>query len=475
MSPDPPAGAVRTRFAPSPTGYLHIGGARTALYAWAHAKKAGGEFILRIEDTDAERSTGEARRAIVDSLDWLGLGHSGPFLQSEGAARHRELARGLVEAGEAYRCYMTPEELGKLREEMRARGEKPRYDRRWRDSGAAPPAGVDPVIRLKMPLEGSTVVDDLVKGAITIDNRELDDPVILRADGTPTYNFACAADDREMGITHVIRGEDHISNTPKQMRAIEALGGPVPSYAHLPLILARAVGEDGAPQDDAEGQPRYERMSKRNGAVDVLHYKREGFLPAGLLNYLACLGWAPGAEEIFGPDEFVSRFDLSEVNRAACRFDLQKLMWVNNRHMRLLGPARLGEMTDPPLPAGVAGMFHERAHTLRELEGDASYFVSRPEGASVGDMGEAARAAFQAFVPGLSALGEWTPESIKGLIKERVRQSGLRFKDIGMPLRLALTGRAETPDISEVAAILGKEETLARLEACGFQVTESAR
>lgn len=466
MSRDSPPGGVRTRFAPSPTGYLHIGGARTALYAWAFARRRGGEFLLRIEDTDAARSTGDARRAIVDSLGWLGLEHTGPFLQSEGAGRHRALARRLVDEGKAYLCYTTPEELARLRDEMRARGEKPRYDRRWRDGGGTPPAGVDPVIRFKMPTEGGTVIADQVKGEISIDNRELDDPVILRADGSPTYNFACAADDHEMGITHVIRGEDHISNTPKQMHIIRALGDAVPSYAHLPLILAQAVGDDGSPQSGPDGQPRYERMSKRNGAVDVLHYRREGFLPAGLLNYLACLGWAPGEDEIFQADEFVGRFDLSEVNRAACRFDLRKLMWVNNRHMRRLGPGELAGMTTPPLTERVAAMFHERAHTLRELERDAAYFVSRPAVASLGEMAPAGGQAFRAFVADLSALDDWAAGTIKGLIKRHAKQAGLRFKDIGMPLRLALTGQGETPDISEIAEILGREETLARLEAC---------
>jgi len=466
-----PRRAMRTRFAPSPTGYLHIGGARTALFAWAAAKKLGGEFVLRIEDTDKERSTEEAKRAITASLDWLGIGYDGPYFQSERIARHREIAHRLVEEGKAYRCYMTPEELDALRKEQERRKQKPRYDRRWRDCGDAPPAGVDPVIRFKSPLQGRTLIPDLIKGNISIDNRELDDPVILRADGTPTYNFACGVDDWDMAVTHVIRGEDHISNTPKQMLLIDALGGPMPAYAHMPLILARAVGEDGAPAADEEGNPRYERMSKRNGAVDVMHYKAEGFLPEGLFNYLACLGWSPGVEEIFGADEFVGRFDLKDVNLAASRFDLDKLKWTNNRHMRRAGPEALGRMTEPQIPPEIVGLFHEHAKTLREIEGESAYFRGAPEPwGGAASMPEKEGGALRDLASRLESLDQWEATAIKGLIKETVSSHGVKFKDLGMPLRSVLTGRKETPDISQIAAILGKDETLARVRAAGIPV-----
>ncbi len=468
MSANSVTADVRTRFAPSPTGYLHIGGARTALYSWACARQRGGDFILRIEDTDPERSTREACQAITDSLDWLGLGYDGPHYQSENAGRHRELASRLLDEGQAYRCYMTPDELDSLRSEMIARKEKPRYDRRWRDSSDVPTKGVDPVIRFKMPLEGVTVIRDLVRGDISIDNAEQDDPVILRADGSPTYNFACGVDDMDMGITHVVRGEDHISNTPKQIHVIKALGGTVPQYAHLPLILAQAVDGHGAFVTDESGNPRYERMSKRNGAVDVMQYRRDGFLPEGVINYLACLGWAPGEREIFDMGEFAERFRIEDVNLAAARFDSGKLRWVNNQHMRRIGPSRLAAMTSVPVSEDVIAMFFERAHTLHELEAESRYFRERPPQVDIRFANESVREVFVSFVNSLNEVSSWDSSSVKALIKRSAKEGGIGFKEIGMPLRLALTGSRETPDISEVAGILGREESLARLQACGF-------
>src|SRR5499427_6469080 len=301
---------VRTRFAPSPTGYLHIGGARTALFSWAYARRHGGHFILRIEDTDLERSTEESVKAILDGMNWLGLDwNEGPFFQMQRLERYREVAEQLLSAGKAYRCYCTKEELEQMRAAQRARGEKPRYDGRWRDSKAAPPAGVTPVIRFKNPLEGEVTFRDLVKGPITIANAELDDLVLLREDGVPTYNFGVVVDDLDMGITHVIRGDDHVNNTPRQINIIRALGADVPVYAHLPTVL----GEDGT------------KLSKRHGAVGVMQYEAMGFLPEAMLNFLARLGWGHGDDEVFTRAQFVEWFDLDAISAAPARFDSDKL------------------------------------------------------------------------------------------------------------------------------------------------------
>src|SRR5215467_11856216 len=342
---------IRTRFAPSPTGFLHIGGARTALFSWAYARRHGGKFILRIEDTDLERSTEESEQAILEGMQWLGLDwDEGPFFQMQRLDRYRDIAEQLLREGRAYRCYCTREELEQMRAAQRARGEKPRYDGRWRDSKATPPSGVTPVIRFKNPLEGEVTFNDLVKGLITIANAELDDLVLLREDGVPTYNFGVVVDDLDMGITHVIRGDDHVNNTPRQINIIRALGADVPVYAHLPTVL----GDDG------------HKLSKRHGAVSVMEYRDAGFLSEAMVNALARLGWSHGDDEVFTREQLVEWFDIKHVNPAPARFDGDKLRWVNHEHIKKMSADALGaalkpflardgnDLTQGPPPAAVA-------------------------------------------------------------------------------------------------------------------------
>ncbi len=328
---------VRTRFAPSPTGFLHLGGARTALFAWAYARRHRGTFILRIEDTDVERGTPEALQAILDAMAWLGLDYDeGPFYQMQRMDRYREVVAEMLARGLAYHCYMSPAELDALRAAQMARGEKPRYDGRWRPENAAgmtPPPGVAPVVRFKNPLSGTVAWDDRVKGRIEISNAELDDLVIARPDGTPTYNFCVVVDDLDMRITHVVRGDDHVNNTPRQINIIRALGAEPPVYAHVPTVL----GEDG------------HKLSKRHGAVSVMQYEELGYLPEALVNFLAHLGWGHGDDEIFTRQQFVSWFDLDAINPAPSRFDTDKLKWVNQEHMKRLGEAELGRRLAPYL------------------------------------------------------------------------------------------------------------------------------
>ncbi|TFH08613.1 MAG: glutamate--tRNA ligase, partial [Nitrosomonadales bacterium] len=305
---------IRTRFAPSPTGYLHIGGARTALFSWAYARKHGGKFILRIEDTDIERSTKQSTQVIFDSMTWLGLDYDeGPFYQMQRLTRYHDAAEQLLLSGNAYYCYASKDELDTMREQQRAAGLKPRYDGRWRDSKQTPPPGIKPVLRFKNPLSGDVAFNDLVKGQIIIANSELDDLVLLRADGVPTYNFGVVLDDLDMNISHVIRGDDHVNNTPRQINILKALGEPLPQYAHVPIIM----GTDG------------ERLSKRHGAVSVMQYRDDGYMPEALINYLARLGWSHGDEEIFSRDQLINWFDLAAVNRSPAKFNLEKLRWIN--------------------------------------------------------------------------------------------------------------------------------------------------
>ncbi len=355
---------IRTRFAPSPTGYLHIGGARTALFSWAYARKHRGEFILRIEDTDLERHTEDAVTAIYDSMRWLGLHwDEGPYRQMERLPRYRAVAEQLIAAGHAYLCYASKEELDAMRDAQRARGEKPRYDGRWRPEnarGKTPPAGVTPVVRFRNPDEGTVGWHDLVKGPIEIANRELDDLVILRADGVPTYNFGVVVDDIDMQITHVIRGDDHVNNTPRQINVYDALGAPVPKFGHVPMIL----GPDG------------EKLSKRHGAVSVTQYDEDGFLPEALVNYLARLGWAHGDDEVFAVEQFVEWFDLGHISRSPAQFNPEKLLWLNQQYIKKAEPTRLatlvapriqrdgGDLSRGPELAVATALLRERATTL---------------------------------------------------------------------------------------------------------------
>src|SRR5712671_5422740 len=367
---------IRTRFAPSPTGYLHIGGARTALFSWAYARKHGGKFILRIEDTDLERSTESSVQAILDAMRWLGLDwDEGPFFQMQRLARYKEIASGLIARGKAYRCWATKEELDAMRERQRARGEKPRYDGRWRPErakavGLVPPADRPPVVRFRNPDEGGVVFHDLVKGPITVANAELDDLVLLRADGVPTYNFGVVVDDLDMNITHVIRGDDHVNNTPRQVNIFRALGAELPKFAHAPMIL----GADG------------ERLSKRHGAVSVMQYPEDGYLPEALVNYLARLGWSHGDEEMFTIEQFLHWFDLAHISRSAAQFNPEKLRWLNHQYLRQRSDADLAKLVAPrieraggklaggPELSAVVALLKERSETLAVLAGEAMMF-----------------------------------------------------------------------------------------------------
>ncbi|MHB1231307.1 MAG: glutamate--tRNA ligase [Burkholderiales bacterium] len=452
---------VRTRFAPSPTGYLHIGGARTALFSWAYARKHGGQFILRIEDTDLERSTDESVQAIFDGMAWLGLEYDeGPFFQMQRMPRYKQVIRQLLDAGHAYHCYCSKQELEAMREAQRAKGEKPRYDGRCRQRTTAVP-GVNPVVRFKNPLDGDVIIDDLVKGRVVVGNKELDDLIIARGDGTPTYNFCVVVDDWDMEITHVIRGDDHLNNTPRQINILQALGAPLPQYAHVPMIL----GHDG------------ERLSKRHGAVSVMQYFEEGYLPEALLNYLARLGWAHGDEEIFSLDQFVQWFELEAISKSAAKFDPEKLSWVNQQYLKAADNARLVELARPfmaqdccdpahgPDTAQVFGLLKERVSTLEELADAAVYFY-RPIEAHADlrrqHLTAAVKPALEALTARLESV-EWQRAALSALIKEICAAHGLKMPHVAMPLRIMITGEAQTPSIDAVMALIGREEVLRRL------------
>ncbi|WP_292979400.1 glutamate--tRNA ligase [Nitrosomonas sp.] len=453
---------VKTRFAPSPTGYLHIGGARTALFSWAFARKQGGKFVLRIEDTDLERSTQQSVQAILDGMAWLGLDYDeGPYYQMQRLNRYQEVAEHLLAQGLAYRCYASKEELDVLREQQRQAGLKPRYDGRWRDSKQTPPAGVQPVVRLKTPLEGIVVFDDLVKGKISVANHELDDLVLLRSDDTPTYNFGVVLDDLDMGITHVIRGDDHVNNTPRQINILKALGASIPQYAHVPMIL----GADG------------ERLSKRHGAVSVMHYRDQGYLPEALINYLARLGWSHGDEEIFSREQLVEWFDLAAINRSPAKFNPEKLTWLNQHYLKVADDARLAELVTPFLqergygqPAagnlpGIAGLLKDRVSTIEELADASAYFFKTIEPAAAlreQYFTAGIRPALEDLTGRLTGV-EWKREAIHHEIKQTVASHSLKFPNLAMPLRVMVTGEVQTPAIDAVLELLGKEETLLRL------------
>lgn len=459
---------VRTRFAPSPTGFLHIGGARTALFSWAYARHHGGKFILRIEDTDVERSTPEAVQAILDGMSWLGLGYDeGPFYQMQRISRYKEVIQQLLDEGKAYHCYTSPEELTRTREAQMAAGLKPRYDGRWRpESGKKlpePPVGVQPVVRFKNPLDGVVAWEDQVKGRIAIANDELDDLIIARADGTPTYNFCVVVDDWDMEITHVIRGDDHVNNTPRQINILKALGGTVPQYAHLSMIL----GDDG------------QKLSKRHGAVSVMQYDEDGYLPEAVLNYLARLGWSHGDEEVFDMVQFCQWFDLDHITPSAAQFNTEKLNWLNAHYIKQTDNTRLAAEVIRRLGArgiitvggpdltGVVGLYKERASTLNELADAVGYFYQQIHPAP--DVLEKhltpdVRPVLQALTAEL-ALGEWTQQALHDAIQHTVTANSLKFPKVAMPLRVMVTGIAQSPSIDAVMALLGRDETLRRLNA----------
>ncbi|WP_306394077.1 glutamate--tRNA ligase [Telluria beijingensis] len=458
---------VRTRFAPSPTGYLHLGGARTALYSWAYARHFGGTFILRIEDTDLERSTPEAVQAILDGMKWLGLEHDeGPFYQMQRMDRYREVVKGMLDAGTAYLCYCSPEEVEAMRERMRAAGEKPRYDGTWRPEPGktlpAVPEGVKPVVRFKNPLDGEVTWVDVVKGPITIGNKELDDLVIARPDGTPTYNFCVAVDDWDMQITHVLRGDDHVNNTPRQINILRALGAELPQYGHLPMIL----GADG------------QKLSKRHGAVSVMEYPEQGYLPEAMLNYLARLGWSHGDDEIFSMQQFTEWFNLEHLTASAAQFNPEKLGWLNNHYIKQTDNERLAQLAlaklerdgarfdgAPALPT-VLGLMKERVNTINELADAAMLFYRDPQPDPellALHLTEAVRAALATFAERCATV-EWNKAALAAMMKEVLAAHSLKMPQLAMPLRLLLTGQLQTPAIDAVLELFGREVVLARVQ-----------
>ncbi|WP_314445248.1 glutamate--tRNA ligase [Massilia timonae] len=458
---------VRTRFAPSPTGYLHLGGARTALYSWAYARHFGGTFILRIEDTDLERSTPEAVQAILDGMKWLGLEHDeGPFYQMQRMDRYREVVKGMLDAGTAYLCYCSPEEVEAMRERMRAAGEKPRYDGTWRPEPGktlpAVPEGVKPVVRFKNPLDGEVTWTDVVKGPITIGNKELDDLVIARPDGTPTYNFCVAVDDWDMKITHVLRGDDHVNNTPRQINILRALGAELPQYGHLPMIL----GADG------------QKLSKRHGAVSVMEYPEQGYLPEAMLNYLARLGWSHGDDEIFSMQQFTEWFNLEHLTASAAQFNPEKLGWLNNHYIKQTDNERLAQLALPKLerdgarfdgaPAlpTVLGLMKERVNTINELADAAMLFYRDPQPDPellALHLTDAVRAALGTFAE-RSASVDWNKAALAAMLKEVLAAHSLKMPQLAMPLRLLLTGQLQTPAIDAVLELFGRDVVLARVQ-----------
>lgn len=457
---------IRTRFAPSPTGYLHIGGARTALFSWAYARKHGGTFILRIEDTDVERSTPEAVQAILDGMTWLNLSYDeGPFYQMQCMERYKEVIQHMLAQGVAYYCYTSPSELDAMREAQRASGEKPRYDGRWRPEFGKvlpePPVETMPVVRFKNPAKGVVAWVDLVKGLIEFDNEELDDLIIARADGTPTYNFCVVVDDWDMGITHVIRGDDHVNNTPRQINILKALGANVPQYAHLSMIL----GDDG------------QKLSKRHGAVSVMQYDEEGYLPEAVINYLARLGWSHGDDEIFSVEQFCAWFDLDHITPSAAQFNTEKLNWLNQHYLKQADNARLVALIRPRLEArgilvgavpaleAIITLYKERVATLNELADAAEVFYI-----DLHPNQELLNAQLSAeAIPALHELAErlkdvaWEAAAIGAAIKEIVSKYGLKMPKLAMPLRVMLTGQTQTPSVDAVLMLFSREVVLARI------------
>lgn len=465
--------AVVTRFAPSPTGFLHIGGARTALFNWLYARANNGRMLLRIEDTDRERSTREAVDAILDGLSWLGLDWDGePVSQFAGAARHREIAEQMVAEGNAYYCFATAEELTEMREKAKAEGRPPRYDGRWRDRDPSEaPEGAKGVIRLKAPQDGFTIIDDQVQGEVKFPNKDLDDLVLLRSDGSPTYMLAVVVDDHDMGVTHVIRGDDHLTNAARQALIYQALGWDIPVMAHIPLIH----GPDGA------------KLSKRHGALGAEAYRAMGYLPEALRNYLVRLGWAHGDDEILSTDEMLAHFGFDGMNKAAARFDFAKLEALNGHYIRHADDAYLVEQIERILPeitietpmsnkldengkarllAAMPGL-KERAKTLVELIDSAAYlFAVRPlafEEKAEKILADGGDAVIADLLPGLSALEDWTAESTEAAVRDFAEKQELKLGKVAQPLRAALTGRTTSPGVFDVLAVLGKEECLARL------------
>ena len=457
---------IRTRYAPSPTGYSHLGNIRTALFAWAYARHHGGKFILRIEDTDQERSTDAAVKVILDAMAWLGLDYDeGPFYQMQRMPLYKEALKRLMGEGKAYHCYTSTAELDAHRDAQMARGEKPRYDGRWRpDPGKqlpAIPVGIAPVIRFRNPLEGAVTWDDQVKGRIEIANAELDDLVIARPDGTPTYNFCVVVDDIDMAITHVIRGDDHVNNTPRQINLYHAMRKTPPVFAHTPTVL----GPDGS------------KLSKRHGAKSVMEYRDEGYLPEAMINMLARLGWSHGDEEVFSSAQLVEWFDANKISSSASRFDAEKLLWLNHEHIKRADGVALADQLKPflqkngySLDSGpdigrVADLLRDRAATLVEMAEAARYFYVRPvldETLLAQHLTETARPALAELAQSLAAVN-WSKSDINGTIKTTIAKHALKMPQLMMPLRVLVTGQTQTPAIDAIMDVLGRGETLARV------------
>ncbi|WP_341674936.1 glutamate--tRNA ligase [Niveibacterium sp. SC-1] len=458
---------VRTRFAPSPTGFLHIGGARTALFSWAFARRFGGDFVLRIEDTDVARSSQEAVDAILESMKWLGLEwDEGPFYQMKRMDRYKEVLAAMLADGTAYHCYTTPEELDQIRDAQRARGEKPRYDGRWRPERGkelpTPPEGVKPVVRFRNPAEGSVTWRDLVKGEISFENSELDDLIIARPDGTPTYNFCVVVDDWDMSITHVIRGDDHVNNTPRQINILRALGAEVPEFAHLSMIL----GPDG------------QKLSKRHGAVSVMQYDDDGYLPEAVINYLARLGWSHGDDEIISREQLIEWFDLDHITPSAAQFNFEKLDWLNAHYIKQTTPEVLAEdiarrlakrgveTAQGPSLVTLIGLYRDRASTLVQLADALEAFYREPvisEELAIQHLSEASRGAL-AKLRGRLADVSWEKAALSQSIKDTCTELGVKMPQVAIPLRVALLGVPQTPSIDAVLEAMSREAVLARID-----------
>lgn len=454
---------VRTRFAPSPTGYLHVGGARTALYSWLYARKHGGTFILRIEDTDLQRSTAESINAILEGMTWLGLEYDeGPFYQTHRFEQYREIANRLLAEGKAYKCYCSKEELDQMREEQMARKEKPRYDSRCR-LRTAPREGVTPVIRFKNPVEGETVVEDMIRGNVVFKNTELDDLIIVRSDGSPTYNFTVVVDDYDMKVTHVIRGDDHLNNTPRQINILKALGATLPKYAHVPMIH----GADGT------------KLSKRHGAVSVMQYREDGFLPEALLNYLIRLGWSHGDQEIFSIDEMIELFDAAHVHSAPSAFNPEKLLWLNQHYIKSSRPEHvahhlsyhLGKLDiDPsqgPDIVEVVKAQQERAKTLVEMAKSSVFFYKDfdafDEVAAKKNLTPDVAAALGRIKARLEDVEPWTAAAVHQVIADTAEQFQLKLGKVAQPLRVAVTGGTVSPPIDVTVWLIGRTRAVERL------------
>ena len=464
---------VRTRFAPSPTGYLHIGGARTALFSWLYAKKMGGEFILRIEDTDRERSTQEAVDAITDGMEWLGLEHDeGPYYQTQRFDRYKEVIQQLVDTGHAYYCNCSRERLDQMREQQMANKQKPKYDGCCRDKGLT--AAEDTVVRFKNPQDGEVVINDHVRGRVVISNQELDDLIIERSDGAPTYNLTVVVDDWDMEISHVIRGDDHLNNTPRQINILTALGAHIPEYAHIPMIN----GPDG------------KKLSKRHGAVSVMQYHEEGYLTEAMINYLVRLGWSHGDQEIFTLDEMIEKFDIKDINKSSSSLNIEKLQWMNQQYLMSLEPVYVAEqlafymlehginIENGPKLTDVVLQLRDRSKTFIDMVENCRFFYEDFDEydaklAKKQFKGEA-NDILQLLKQSFESLENWQAEAIHKVVEDTVEKMGVGFGKVGQPLRLAVTGHGKSPSIDVTLELLGKEKTLARIDQALSHIKNSS-